>query len=258
MGIKAPGVVYALVVVGLACAAFNIGHRFQPDSYAGHNLYALHERQGWPQTTSNNFLLTGLHKAPSRVADSDPSAPQTDENLADDSFSNSPAATFQQVYLLLKRDFVDGIPDDGKLAHGAVSAMLASLQDPQSRFLEKDQLQAVRQKTEGIYGGIGAVVEVRKRVHPKVVSATAAAAAIPTPSTTGAESGIPHTDPRYSGRTAESRDQVTRSRSIRSRHARSASSAPAARARRRLARRAERTRPCRPCGRRRRRRQQCL
>jgi carboxyl-terminal processing protease len=160
---RALGVIF---VGGLAAAAFGFGLQFQPDSHAGKNLYDPHRTHEWAQAGSKNVVMTAL-RAPSRhVADNseiDLGFGDSDDAMQGD----SPAATFQQVYLLVKRNFVDPMPEDGKMGHAAVAAMLSSLQDPQSRFVDKEELADLREEIKGVYHGVGAVMAVRKVVHPK-------------------------------------------------------------------------------------------
>ena len=79
----------------------------------------------------------------------------------------SPGATFEQVYALLERNFVDTLPTDTQMAHGAASAMLASLQDPDSRFLEAPEVAELNAEAKGQYKGIGAALAVRRLPHAK-------------------------------------------------------------------------------------------
>jgi carboxyl-terminal processing protease len=82
---------------------------------------------------------------------------------SDDLLSNdSPMATFQQVYSLLKDQFVDPLPTDTQMAHGAASALLASLDDPNSRYIESPERGVLEQQSKGIYGGSGLLFTVRK------------------------------------------------------------------------------------------------
>jgi carboxyl-terminal processing protease len=75
---------------------------------------------------------------------------------------DSPLVTFQSVYELLKEQFVDRIPSDTPLAHGAVSAMIASLDDPNSRFLEPAERTAIDNQAQGIFAGTGILFSVKK------------------------------------------------------------------------------------------------
>lgn len=98
-------------------------------------------------------------------------AQDNDQSSANDSFSlmgdNAPGATFERVYLLLKRNFVDAITDDSKLSHGAAAAMIASLNDPDSRFVDEPELLELRDQAHGIYTGAGIVWSVKKITHAK-------------------------------------------------------------------------------------------
>jgi len=113
---------------------------------------------------SSSFLPAAV------AAESDPPAPSdssgssesdADRQIDDLLNSDSPAATFQQVYLLLKDQFVDNIDSDDPLAHGAASAMLASLDEPNSRFVDSDERSALEQQASGLFEGTGAVFTVR-------------------------------------------------------------------------------------------------
>ncbi len=106
------------------------------------------------------FLPTAVAADPKYPAPSDNNSP--DQQIDDLLNSDSPTATFQQVYLLLKDQFVDRIDSDQPLAHGAASALLSSLDEPNSRFLEADERKALEEQATGKFEGIGAVFTVRK------------------------------------------------------------------------------------------------
>jgi carboxyl-terminal processing protease len=78
--------------------------------------------------------------------------------------ANSPLVTFQQVYELLKGQYVNKIPSDTPLAHGAVSALIASLDDPNSRFVSATERSSIDDENKGIFAGTGIVFTVRKEV----------------------------------------------------------------------------------------------
>jgi len=85
-----------------------------------------------------------------------------------DFFENdSPYTTFQYVYELLKQCYVDDIPSDTPLAHGASAALLASLDEPNSRFIESNEYKALSDQDQGIYHGSGINFLVRKNVLRK-------------------------------------------------------------------------------------------
>ncbi len=101
------------------------------------------------------------------ASDGQPPAPVppdsgNEQQLNDLLSSDSPGATFQQVYLLLKDQYVDAIPTDAPLAHGAASTLLGSLDEPNSRFVEAPERRALEDQDNGLFQGIGAAFSVRK------------------------------------------------------------------------------------------------
>ena len=73
---------------------------------------------------------------------------------------------------LLKREYVEPIKDDQKLATGAVRGMVLSLGDPRCAFMDANEYHAFLDAREGRYQGIGAEFDLRgsasapKRVEP--------------------------------------------------------------------------------------------
>jgi len=70
---------------------------------------------------------------------------------------------FEMVYALLREHYVDQLPDDTKLARGAVRSMLASLEDPNAYVVEPEQRALLEQESKGTFSGIGAALQVRGR-----------------------------------------------------------------------------------------------
>lgn len=62
---------------------------------------------------------------------------------------------FREMVRLLKREYVEPISDDRKLAVGAVKGMVNSLKDPRSMFMDPDQFRTYMGASEGRYEGIG-------------------------------------------------------------------------------------------------------
>jgi len=64
----------------------------------------------------------------------------------------------------VREHFVDPITpsDEGRMAREALRAMLASLQDPNTRFLDPEQLRLAREAAEGRFHGIGAILGMKK------------------------------------------------------------------------------------------------
>ncbi len=71
-----------------------------------------------------------------------------------------PLQIFYQVYDLVKDNYVDKLPEERKMAHGAVRGMLAELNDPNSRFLEPAEREAMENEARGRFAGIGAALSV--------------------------------------------------------------------------------------------------
>ncbi len=72
-----------------------------------------------------------------------------------------PLQTFWEVREKIKKDFVYPIKDESELTYGAIRGMLASLNDPWTRFQTPKEYAEFETETEGHFGGIGAVLESR-------------------------------------------------------------------------------------------------
>ena len=70
---------------------------------------------------------------------------------------------FETVYGLVRTEYVDALPDKSKMAHGAVKALVASLEDPNSSFVDASQRKLLERESTGILAGIGAALSVRAR-----------------------------------------------------------------------------------------------
>ena len=110
-----------------------------------------------PTTAISNTRATGTQVAelpavtlPGNATDASPGAPESQ------GFS-----LFETVYGLVRSQFVDNLPDKNKMAHGAVRAMLSSLDDPHSTFVEASSRQLMEQEGKGILNGIGAALTIR-------------------------------------------------------------------------------------------------
>src|SRR2546423_3730988 len=62
---------------------------------------------------------------------------------------------FRGLVSLLKREYVEPIADERKLAVGAVKGMVGSLKDPRSVFMDANEFRVYNNATEGKYEGIG-------------------------------------------------------------------------------------------------------
>ena len=97
---------------------------------------------------------TGRYALRSRT----PSRPSPPTEDADDEARR----TFDTVYSLVKQHFVDKLPSDSKMGRSAVRAMLASLNDPNTYFLEPEQFALVNAEGQGHFSGIGASTFIRQ------------------------------------------------------------------------------------------------
>jgi carboxyl-terminal processing protease len=79
-----------------------------------------------------------------------------------------PADTFREVLQRVRTDYVEPITDENKLAAGAVRTMLASLDDPKTRYLDPKQHQALQRQIAGRFVGIGATLQVVKQKRGKI------------------------------------------------------------------------------------------
>ena len=114
--------------------------------------------------SSGGFLPTAVAADPAYPPPT-ASSSSADRQIDDLLNSDSPAATFQQVYLLLKDQYVERIDSDEKMAHGAAATLLASLDEPNSRFLERDERKSLEDESTGLFQGIGASLTVRRVVR---------------------------------------------------------------------------------------------
>jgi carboxyl-terminal processing protease len=67
---------------------------------------------------------------------------------------------FSNLTLLVKREFVEPVTDDQKLASGAVRGMIASLGDPQSLYMDAKEFRVFLGQRQGRYEGVGADLEL--------------------------------------------------------------------------------------------------
>ncbi|MBN1898761.1 MAG: S41 family peptidase [Spirochaetes bacterium] len=67
---------------------------------------------------------------------------------------------FNEVLSLVEATYVDE-PDSQKLIYGAIDGLLASLNDPYSRFMREEGYNDLKIETEGKFGGVGFIITVR-------------------------------------------------------------------------------------------------
>ena len=164
MKLNATGLAGVLVVGALTAGAFAAGSHFGPAKPVGHNLY---HPTGTVQATGSRVALTSTTHPGATAQEPHSGGMASETDVADDSGSAGPGATFHQIYLLIKRYYVDAVPTDSKLGHGAAAAMVTSLGDPASRFVEAPEMAELNGESKGEYKGIGAALAVRRVEHAK-------------------------------------------------------------------------------------------
>ena len=70
------------------------------------------------------------------------------------------ARLFQEVVDRIASDYVEGVPKDS-LYRSAIDGVIRELQDPNSSFMEADEYENLRIRTQGDYGGVG--LEITER-----------------------------------------------------------------------------------------------
>jgi len=129
---------FGLVAAVLALSSFNLGIRYQQ---------AVAMRGGPARGAS---LITGLTLP--RLAGSSAA-----RNAADVSESQ----VFDEVWGAVKKQYVEDLDSreaERKLAYGAARGLLASLEDPYTRFLDPQEYDEFQKETEGHFNGIGATI----------------------------------------------------------------------------------------------------
>ncbi|MGI4790558.1 MAG: S41 family peptidase [Janthinobacterium lividum] len=168
MKLNAAGVAGVLLVGVLAVGTFAAGTHFGTPRPAGHNLY----QPAYAASPQSAVVLASTNRSGQVAQETDGpgahSAAQDGDAGTEFLTDTSPGATFAQVYTLLEHNFVDTLPTDAQMAHGAASAMLASLQDPDSRFIEAPEVTELDNESNGQYRGIGAALAVRRLPHAKL------------------------------------------------------------------------------------------
>lgn len=74
--------------------------------------------------------------------------------------SAAPAETFSDVLEALEDSYVDRIDDEKPLTYGALRQMMDALDDPNSRFLDPAETRGLLEARDGLFHGIGAVVNI--------------------------------------------------------------------------------------------------
>lgn len=101
------------------------------------------------------------HAGPARTSNSPiPAGGEAGGEEEDAAFLNA-VGLFEEVYATVKDSYVDKLPDETRMAQGAVRAMVAELNDPNCRYLEPAERAAFQaQARDGRFAGIGAALRI--------------------------------------------------------------------------------------------------
>ena len=69
--------------------------------------------------------------------------------------------TYLQVLDIVKNDYVNKNLDDQKLVYGSIRGLLASLDDPYTRFMEPTSYKEMKMRMSGSYSGIGIYIGIK-------------------------------------------------------------------------------------------------
>lgn len=78
-----------------------------------------------------------------------------------------PMETFYRVLRAVRENYVERIepPQEKEMAYGALRSMLGALNDPNSRFLEPEKYDTLKDQLKGKFHGMGAILAIRKSVE---------------------------------------------------------------------------------------------
>lgn len=123
--------------------------------FAGLGVRGLYGRLSQSEHTDERSFSTYT-----RVASANPRVSEPDLR---------PLQLYTEVLKRLQAYYVESLPPDTLLARGSVDAMLNQLNDPNTRFLSKQEVSALQAATVGEYTGLGAVLTVRRSGRTGVV-----------------------------------------------------------------------------------------
>jgi carboxyl-terminal processing protease len=145
---RAPSLHFAVCAALLTVAAY----------CGGRHIQHVRQRSVGMAASSPNTRLAQAGQprlSPARTASKPAKNAQSDKQF------RAAAGTFSQVHDLVRSEYVDVLPSEQVMSHGAVRAMLSSLEDDQSYFVGVSERLVFDEEAEGRFAGIGAVTAVR-------------------------------------------------------------------------------------------------
>lgn len=129
---------------------------------------------GWLRQQIAALPVASAHPGARLTSLEEYSPKQNDQSASSASEGISPVSMdlmqlFYSVYKYVEKQHVEYTPEMAKpMAYSAVRAMLQSLNDPNTRFLEPEEARQWQEAAKGTYYGIGAVLRVVRRVTEDV------------------------------------------------------------------------------------------
>lgn len=116
-----------------------------------------------------------------------------DTRDAQDAQDVAPEDTFNEVLRYVKSEYVERVDDEKKLGFGAVKTMLASLDDPKTRFYDPDQRKLLLDQINSRFTGVGAaftVIKQRRGVGASAIDQRRLAVVAPAPGSPAETAGL--------------------------------------------------------------------
>ena len=73
-------------------------------------------------------------------------------------------ALYDEVYSLIKRQFVEPPKDNSQLEYGSIRGLVAGLGDPNSNFMDPEETKAFQENLDGRFSGIGVELAIKNEV----------------------------------------------------------------------------------------------
>ncbi len=122
---------------------------------------------GWGTCSAGATETAVTNHPPAAVAAAEEEAAAGEESSAGNKAVYEEVAVLTEALLLVRRHYVEELPYR-QIVYGAIHGMLAAL-DPHSDFLEPQQVEGIKEETEGRFGGIGVQIGIQDG-YPVVIA----------------------------------------------------------------------------------------